>query len=155
MPLLCILSTGKFIAIASTGGGAKLTLGKNNTVHSNLFSIFSLQQMDFDLELVDFEVGRYQGTTRAATYASDVRVVEGDTKSDVINISMNEPLYHKGFTFYQSSFSEDEFGKPTTSVFSVNRDPGRPWKYLGSILIVAGCIWLFYFNRPRKKGKKA
>lgn len=99
--------------------------------------------LGFDINLKDFTVGRYQGTMRAASYASDV-VIPGVLE---YHISMNEPLKYQGFTFYQASFQEEEPGKPTTSILSVNRDPGRWIKYLGSFLIVLGTIVLFYFKR--------
>ena len=70
---------------------------------------------------------------------------------------MNEPLKHEGFTFYQASFERDESGKPVTSILSVNHDPGRWVKYLGSFLIVLGSVVLFYFRRvqwlKKLKGK--
>jgi cytochrome c biogenesis protein ResB len=102
-------------------------------------------KLDFSVELKKFNIGRYQGTRRAASYSSLVSVPdEGETL-----ISMNEPLKYNGFTFYQASFVEDEMGKPTASVLSVNYDPGRWIKYLGSLLIVLGSILLFYFRRAK------
>lgn len=99
--------------------------------------------LGFDIHLKNFTVGRYQGTMRAASYASDVEI------PGVLSyhISMNEPLKFNGFTFYQASFQEEEPGKPTTSILSVNKDPGRWIKYLGSFLIVLGTVILFYFKR--------
>jgi hypothetical protein len=79
--------------------------------------------LGFDLKLEKFEVGRYQGTMRAASYQSLVNVEGKETL-----ISMNEPLKYKGYTFYQASFQEDEKGQPTASILSVNYDPGRPLK---------------------------
>lgn len=104
------------------------------------------------LTLKDFRIGRYQGTMRAASYESEVSVPE---LGDVV-ISMNEPLKHKGFTFYQASFEQDASGQPTASILSVNYDPGRPLKYLGSFIIVLGSIILFYFKRFKlgSKSKK-
>ena len=93
---------------------------------------------------------RYQGTMRAASYESDVQVKQNGVSGEKTTISMNEPLKYNGFTFYQSSFQQDDFGRPTMSILSVNRDPGRPWKYLGSLLIVLGAIHLFYFKRRKK-----
>ena len=88
---------------------------------------------------------------RAASYESEVNVPElGD-----LVISMNEPLKHEGLTFYQASFHEDDAGRPIASVLSVNKDPGRFLKYLGSLLIVLGSIVLFYFKRTFRKKKKA
>lgn len=106
----------------------------------------------FNMRLVKFNVGRYQGTMRASSYESLVDV-EGLGEQRVF---MNNPLKHNGFTFYQASFSEDERGQPVASILSVNYDPGRPWKYLGSLLIVIGCIVLFYFKRMefKKRGSQ-
>ncbi len=101
----------------------------------------------FDMKLTRFEIGRYEGTMRAASYESDVLVPDlGE-----VNISMNEPLYYRGFTFYQASFEQDETGQPVASILSVNYDPGRVLKYLGSFLIVLGSILLFYFKRPLRR----
>lgn len=106
--------------------------------------------LGFDLELKKFEVGRYQGTMRAASYSSLVKY--GDNQE--VLISMNNPLKYKGYTFYQASFSQDDSGKPVASILSVNKDPGRPIKYLGSFLIVLGSIMLFYFKKAYMKKKK-
>ncbi len=100
--------------------------------------------MGFDMKLTDFQMGLYPGTNRAASYQSVVEV-PGLAGSHVI--SMNEPLKHKGLTFYQASFQNGEDGKPTTSVLSVNYDPGRPLKYLGSLILTLGIVLLFYDRR--------
>jgi hypothetical protein len=104
----------------------------------------------FDIKLERFSVGRYQGTMRAASYASDVSI----PGVGEFHISMNNPLKHKGFTFYQASFQENEAGEPTASILSVNKDPGRWIKYLGSFLIVLGSIVMFYFKRRAQKAAK-
>lgn len=106
--------------------------------------------LNFNIALKKFDVGRYQGTMRASSYES---VVSVPGLGDEIKISMNEPLKHDGYTFYQASFQEDEAGRPVASVFSVNYDPGRWIKYLGSLLIVFGSIHLFY--RRWKAAKKS
>ncbi len=106
--------------------------------------------LDFKMTLKKFDVGRYQGTMRASSYQS---VVSVPGVGDDITISMNEPLKHAGFTFYQASFQEDQMGKPVASIFSVNYDPGRWIKYLGSLLIVLGSMHLFY--RRWKMAKKS
>jgi hypothetical protein len=112
-------------------------------------------QLDFPMRLLEFQMGRYEGTDRPSSYASVVHV-PGQPQ---VTISMNEPLKYHGFTFYQSSFEKDpQTGKPTASILSVNRDPGRWIKYIGSMMIVLGSIVLFYFKRVQwlstLKGKK-
>ena len=104
-----------------------------------------LRSLGFPLTLNDFKIKRYPGSLKAKEYESLVTVDEG--KQQVI--SMNEPLYYKGWTFYQSSFEEDERGRVISSIFSVNKDPGRWIKYTGSFLIVIGIFCLFYL-RPKK-----
>jgi hypothetical protein len=107
--------------------------------------------LGFDLRLDHFEVGRYQGTMRAASYESQVEVPGRGT----VTISMNEPLKYRGYTFYQARFQEDERGKPVVSILSVNKDPGRPAKYLGCLFIIAGTLAMFYFKRLGRGGSKA
>jgi hypothetical protein len=129
-----------------------LALNSNNRIFTNnaVYMIsFNNQRYDvgFAITLEKFNVGRYQGTMRAASYASDVQA-EGFGPA---HISMNNPLKHKGYTFYQASFQEDERGQATASILSVNRDPGRWIKYLGSFLIVLGSVVMFYFKRYRLK----
>lgn len=102
----------------------------------------------FELELKKFEVQHYQGTNRAMEYSSQVEAVSNEQKVED-TISMNEPLKFKGFTIYQASFQEDETGAPVASVFSINQDPGRWIKYLGSIILSFGIIWLFYQRRKK------
>jgi hypothetical protein len=101
----------------------------------------------FDLKLLDFHVGFYEGTSRPMSYQSDVEF-QGKTQT----ISMNEPLHHNGYTFYQSSYEADQEGKPKYSVLSVNLDPGRKVKYLGSLMTVLGIISMFYF-KPMYSGR--
>lgn len=95
----------------------------------------------FKVDLKDFAVTRYQGTMRAMAYESIVNIADvGEAK-----ISMNEPLKHKGLTIYQASFQEEE-GKPVASIFSVNHDPGRFLKYLGSLVMSIGIVLLMWFK---------
>ena len=103
--------------------------------------------LGFDLELIDFRMTKYQGSEKAKSYESEVHL-----KDKTILISMNEPLKHGGYTLYQSSFEPSkDGGEPVVSILSVNRDPGRVLKYLGSALIVAGIILLFYRRKMNRK----
>jgi cytochrome c biogenesis protein ResB len=97
--------------------------------------------LGFPLKLASFQVDRYEGTTQAKEYMSEVTVPD----MPLTKISMNEPMKYKGLTFYQASFQEEK-GVPVASVFSVNHDPGRFWKYLGSLIMTIGIVLLFYFK---------
>src|SRR5205823_10309339 len=80
-------------------------------------------------------------------------------------ITMNEPLEHRGYKFYQSNYMElDDFddgsGKAVSlSGFTVGYDPGLPIKYLGSICLATGIFMMFYmrayFFKPRKQAPAA
>jgi hypothetical protein len=104
-------------------------------------------QIGFDVHLKEFRLGKYPGTLRASSYES---LVEVDGLGEVL-ISMNEPLKHQGLTLYQASYQEGRDGVPVASIFSVNYDPGRGLKYLGSLILSLGVVVLFYDRR--KKGK--
>ena len=110
--------------------------------------------LGFQIHLNQFEVIRYEGSHKPKEYASQVSIgavneaLPADASS--LQISMNKPLKHNGYTIYQASFSEDEMtGKPTASVFSINRDPGRMVKYIGSLVLCFGIVWLFYQRRKK------
>lgn len=97
----------------------------------------------FPIYLNQFHMEKYQGTARAMSYRSVVTVKDMGERE----ISMNEPLKYNGFTVYQASFQDGPMGQPVASVFSINKDPGRWLKYLGSLIMTLGIIFLFYFKR--------
>lgn len=110
--------------------------------------------LGFQVHLNQFEVIRYEGTSKAKEYASQISIgaVNEPVNPSAANmqISMNKPLKHNGYTIYQASFSEDEMtGKPNASVFSINKDPGRMVKYIGSLILCLGIVWLFYQRRKK------
>ena len=64
-----------------------------------------------------------------------------------VTIRMNQPLKKGGYVFFQASYQDlgdDNF----VSVFSVAKDPGVWLKYLGSIILVAGIAFMFWFKKP-------
>ncbi len=107
--------------------------------------------LPFSLKLVHFQIDRYAGTQDPASYSSKVMLEDTHLpiSKEPIIIQMNEPLQHGGFTFYQASYIDEE-PRPLTTILSVNRDPGRWVKYLGSILLVSGVIFLFLVKYMRK-----
>lgn len=110
--------------------------------------------LGFNIHLNQFDVIHYEGTSKAKEYASQVSIGPvGEALppgAENLQISMNKPLKHNGYTVYQASFSTDEMtGKPNASVFSINRDPGRMVKYMGSLVLSLGIVWLFYQRRKK------
>lgn len=94
--------------------------------------------LGFSLKLLDFRRDMNPGRMGIASYASTVRLIDPAAKVDAEHeISMNQPLMHGRYRFYQSSYQELGDGSEA-SVLSVAYDPGRLLKYLGSLLICAG-----------------
>ncbi len=101
-------------------------------------------KLPFQVALAKFEKIDYPGTQMALSFQSRIHV--NGTEPETL-IRMNEPLKRDGFTLYQASFVERP-GQPSISVFSVNQDPGRPVKYVGSLILGLGII-VFTLMRSR------
>lgn len=128
------LSEGNTRQLAVAGRNVYVNLGKKRI------------SLPFAIKLERFHIGTDPGTRKAASYESRVNVEEnGRAVGETTTISMNEPLHYGGYTFYQASYSLEE-GRPPVSVFSVNFDPGRWIKYLGSLILVLGIALMFYMN---------
>jgi len=97
--------------------------------------------LPFKVTLLKFNNEPYPGSRMASTFESTVRVEDPDEGAFETLVSMNHPLHHRGYIFFQSSFVE---GRPMMSVFSVARAPGLPLVYLGTTLIGVGIVWMFY-----------
>jgi hypothetical protein len=121
-----------------------------NGSRRQLFYYRKRLSLPFYVSLNRFTIEHYEGTQSPKSFSSNVYIFDAalsgssGTAAQVgpIEISMNEPLDYKGFTFYQSSYLPAQ-PRPTTSIFTVNQDPGRFLKYFGSILLVGGSILLF------------
>ena len=112
---------------------------------------YAERPLGFSLKLLDFTRGLNPGGMGDASYASSVRL---EDESRGVNleqtISMNQPLTHGKFTFYQSSFRRAPDGRDM-SVLSVAHDPGRFLKYFGSLMICVGTFIIFYLKRLLSK----
>jgi hypothetical protein len=97
--------------------------------------------LPFRVTLLRFNNESYPGSRMASTHESTVRIDDPEQGTFETLISMNHPLHHRGYIFFQSSFIE---GRPMISIFSVARAPGLPLVYLGTALIGIGVAWMFY-----------
>ena len=104
----------------------------------------------FALTLKQFRKVDYPGTHDAASYESDVVLVDAARKMSLERtVVMNHPLEYDGYKIFQSSyFSDPEAGK--ASVFTVSRNPGIPWIYVGSILACLGALFQFFGPEQKK-----
>lgn len=102
--------------------------------------------LPYEIVLDQFKMDTDPGTATPASFESFVTLFRGNEGSTKHHLYMNHPLKHENFTFYQASYFQTQQG-PFGSVLSVNFDPGRPWKYLGSLLLVLGSIWHYFLRR--------
>jgi len=102
------------------------------------------KKLPFELKLNDFIVERYPGSNSPSWFES--RVVLADPSRNISEdrrIYMNNILKHRGYRFYQSSYTSDEKG----TILSVNRDWTGTWvTYLGYLVMGLGMM-LSLFNK--------
>ena len=102
-------------------------------------------ELPFSLSLEKFEKRDYPGSEMAMNYKSYVKI---NGKGNLVEIFMNEPLKFEGYTFYQSSYQMTP-NEPAITILSVNRDPGRIFKYFGSLILCLGII-LYTFQKSKR-----
>ena len=110
----------------------------------------------FSVKLNDFQLEKYPGSESAASYASEVTVIDGKETFDY-RIFMNHILNHKGYKFFQSSY--DLSGPVEETHLSVNHDfLGMFITYLGYSLLYTGLICMLFAKNTHfddlKKGLK-
>ena len=94
-------------------------------------------QVPLEITLIDFKEVLHPGTDIAKSYSSDVTLNTDDLKRNVL-ISMNEPLRHREYTFFQSAFNRS--GQTESSTFAVVKNYGRLFPYISSIVMCIGLL---------------
>jgi cytochrome c-type biogenesis protein CcsB len=101
----------------------------------------------FSIKLNDFQLEKYPGSENAASYASEVTVIDKDETFDY-RIFMNHILDHKGYKFFQASY--DLSGGKEQTHLSVNHDWwGTFITYFGYSLLYTGLICIFFAKNTR------
>lgn len=151
--ILCRLTSGaekKEFWVQKDQGTEQVTLA------GNLYSVrYTFKQVDlgFKIKLERAEQTVDPGTGAAASYTSYVQLY--DDKNDIHGehriVTMNEPLEHQGYKFYQSTYNDlqatDNAGKPVSlSGFTIGYDPGLGLKYRGSLMLGIGIAIMFYMK---------
>ncbi|WP_438989024.1 cytochrome c biogenesis protein CcsA [Polaribacter sp.] len=144
----------------------ELTGGKFNTEGSKNFALGGLNfrllygakilETPFSIKLNDFQLEKYPGSESAASYASEVTVIDPKETFDY-RIYMNHILDHRGYKFFQASY--DLSGEREETHLSVNHDfLGTFVTYLGYSLLYTGLICILFAKNTRfdnlKKGLK-
>ena len=113
-----------------------------------------VKELGFELKLERAEQPVDPGTQTPAGYTSYVQLTDKKLgiEGECHVITMNEPLEHRGYKFYQSTCrfldTNDSSGKRVSmSGFSVGYDLGLGFKYAGSIMLVLGIACMFFMNQ--------
>lgn len=106
--------------------------------------------LPFKLKLIKFSKDVYPGTDKPRAFQSEVIVQDGDLQWHSL-ISMNNPLRYKGYTFYQSSFIENDHGDLT--VLAVVKNIGAIFPYIASITLCVGLMANMFIRLPKLKLK--
>lgn len=103
--------------------------------------------LPFSLKLHDFIMERYPGTNSAASYASEVQLIDNRKNlEENHSIYMNHILNYEGYRFFQSSFDSDEMG----TYLSVNHDFWGTWiSYAGYALLTIGMVMSLLSRKSR------
>ena len=113
----------------------------------------SKHDLPFSVTLQDFILETYPGTMRPSGFMSIVKVTDLDTgKVYDARAWMNNPLEHRGYTLFQSSYQQDR-GREAT-VLSVSKDPGQNIVFAGYIALVLGMI-IVLFTRIGQSRERA
>ena len=145
------------IQTAGVTEGITLLGGKGNSFDPKKISLggldFYLQygslplELPFSIRLNDFIAEKYPGTENSYSSFKSKITVE-DSPSFDYEIFMNHVLDHRGYRFFQASFSPDEKG----TVLSVNHDFWGTWiTYVGYILLYLSMMGIFFIGDTRFK----
>jgi len=105
------------------------------------------RHLPFQIKLRDFQLEKYPGSDMPKSYASEVTVIDKDTTFN-FRIFMNHVLNHKGYRFYQSSYTITPEYEETQ--LSVNHDFWGTWiTYIGYALLYFGLLMIFIVKGTR------
>jgi len=102
------------------------------TVGDQLYGALLIKKswtVPFELRLDEFVFERHPGVSMARNYESRVTRIEASETDKALEIKMNEPMRHAGYTFFQESFgpSGSQPGDEMFSQFAVANNPADQW----------------------------
>ena len=106
---------------------------------------YRVDQLPFEVELVDFRLIRYPGSSSPSSYESDL-VIHVDGQQLEEKVYMNHVLDMHGYRFFQASYDPDEKG----TILSVSYDvAGRTVTYIGYALLLLGFLLCLFGKNTR------
>jgi hypothetical protein len=113
--------------------------------------------LPFTVGLLKFDVPRDEGTETPADFIATVRFQDFAGRTRIGEAHMNYPASFPGgfwdsvigqnYKFSQASWNPMNLNQTTLQILF---DPGWPFKWIGSILIVCGIALLFYYKPQRR-----
>lgn len=99
----------------------------------------------YTMHLTDFKHDVFPGTNTPKDFHSYISLHDPETGVDRdVEIFMNAPLYYRGETFYQQSWTTDKMtGKANGTVLQVVHNPGWLMPYLACLLVGVGLLLHF------------
>ena len=107
--------------------------------------------LPFQLHLLDFVRRTHPGSAIPSWYSSEIKLEEAGVATRNV-IRMNEPLRHRGYTFYQASFTADDQGEAT--VLAVVQNSGRLFPYISSVIVCFGMLLHLFTRLPALARRK-
>lgn len=105
-----------------------------------------MENLPFEIELKDFRLIRYPGSSSPSSYESDVVVRQQGKADRQEQIYMNNVLHVGGYRLYQTSYDRDEQG----TILTVNYDPvGTAITYIGYFLLFGGMLVALFHKHSR------
>jgi len=145
-----VSSNGETVQKKLLGGKGTSNFSEKISVGGLDFSMAfgsKIYELPFSIKLNDFIAEKYPGTERGYKSYMSKLTVEDERPFDY-DVFMNNILDHKGYRFFQASFSPDEKG----TVLSVNHDQWGTWiTYLGYFLLYLGLMGIMFFGKTRFK----
>ncbi len=136
--------------VTLTGGQYNTQGAKEVTVANLNFRMLygsKFLETPFKIKLNDFQLEKYPGSENAASFASEITVIDPNETFDY-RIFMNNILDYKGYKFFQASY--DLSGEVEQTRLSVNHDFwGTFVTYLGYSMLYFGMISLFFAKHTR------
>lgn len=111
----------------------------------------------FKLHLTDFQHKVFPGTNTPKDFHSYIDLADPETGVDrKVEIYMNSPLYYRGETFYQSSWTTDmKTGKADGTILQVVRNPGWLLPYISCAVVGIGMLIHFGLTLHRFIDKRS
>lgn len=121
-----------------TGFEGTMQIRENEQSNSIIRLDNSTHELPFSLFLNDFIVEYYPGSTNPSGFKSQVTLIDPDKDIwEERSIFMNNILTHRGYRFYQSSYTKDQRG----TILSVSKDAlGTAVSYAGYVLLALGMV---------------